>query len=110
MKQRNFLETWSCGPFTVAATNNYDFTTAANKAYRNNQIDGMNENIWLMYNGDINQDGSVDATDFLFLDVDIQSFASGYYASDLNGDGTVDGTDFLLLDVNIQSFITSNTP
>jgi len=110
MKQRNFLETWSCGPFTVAAINNYDFTTAANKAYGNNQKDGMNENIWLMYNGDINQDGSVDATDFLFLDVDIQSFASGYYASDLNGDGTVDGSDFLILDVSIQSFITSITP
>jgi len=110
MKQRNFLETWSCGPFTVAAINNYDFTTAANKAYGNNEIDVMNENIWSMYNGDLDQDGAIDANDFLILDIDMQGFVSGYYASDINGDGTTDASDFLILDANIQGFITSSTP
>ena len=88
----------------------YDFTTAANKAYGNNEIDALNENIWSMYNGDLNQDGAIDANDYLLLDIDLQGFASGYYASDLNGDGTVDSSDFLILDANIQGFISSITP
>jgi len=44
------------------------------------------------------------------LDVDMQGFASGYYPSDINGDGTVDSSDFLILDANIQGFISSITP
>jgi hypothetical protein len=110
VRHRNTIETWSSNPFTVAATNNYDFTTAANKAYGNNELDIMNENIWSMYNGDLNQDGAIDANDYLLLDIDMQGFASGYYASDINGDGTVDSSDFLILDANIQGFISSSTP
>ena len=110
VRHRNVLETWSSNPFTLAAINNYDFTTAANKAYGNNEIDVMNENIWSMYNGDLDQDGAIDANDFLILDIDMQGFVSGYYASDINGDGTTDASDFLILDANIQGFITSSTP
>jgi hypothetical protein len=39
------------------------------------------------------------------MDMDIQSFNSGYISTDLNGDGATDASDFLILDGNIQSFV-----
>jgi len=106
LKHRNSLETWSASPKAfVSGANSYDFTTAANKALGDNQIDVASEGIYSIYNGDMNLDLSTDASDFLIMDVDIQSFNSGYIATDLNGDGTTDASDFLILDSNIQSFI-----
>ncbi len=105
IKHRNTLETWSKLPITIAATNTYNFSTAANKALGDNQIDVASEGIYSLYNGDMNQDYATDATDFLLMDMDIQSFNSGYINTDLNGDGSTDASDFLILDGNIQGFI-----
>jgi hypothetical protein len=56
-----------------------------------------------MYSGDINQDGSIDISDYLVMDPQIQNGDGGYLASDLNGDGAVDISDYLVLDPNIQN-------
>jgi hypothetical protein len=90
---------------TIAATNTYNFSTAATQALGDNEIDVASEGIYSIYNGDINQDFATDATDFLIMDADIQSFNGGYINTDLNGDGATDATDFLILDGNIQGFI-----
>lgn len=102
---RNSLQTWSKLPITIAATNTYNFSTAATQALGDNEIDVASEGIYSIYNGDINQDFATDATDFLIMDMDIQSFNGGYINTDLNGDGATDATDFLILDGNIQGFI-----
>ena len=102
---RNSLQTWSSAPMTIAATNTYNFSTAATQALGDNEIDVASEGIYSIYNGDINQDFATDATDFLIMDADIQSFNGGYINTDLNGDGATDATDFLILDGNIQGFI-----
>jgi hypothetical protein len=105
IEHRNSIQTWSKLPITIAATNTYDFSTAATKALGDNQIDVASEGIYSIYNGDINLDFSTDASDFLIMDMDIQSFNSGYISTDLNGDGATDASDFLILDGNIQSFV-----
>jgi len=66
--------------------------------------------IFGIYSGDINQDGSVDGSDFLDLDPSIQNGDGGYIPGDLNGDGAVDGSDFLVMDPNIQSGIGASIP
>lgn len=66
--------------------------------------------VFAIYSGDVNQDGSIDGSDFLIIDTAIQNFDGGYVVSDLNGDGTVDGLDFLIVDANIQNFIGVVTP
>ena len=63
-----------------------------------------------IYCGDLNDDLSVDGSDFLILDADIQNFGGGYVPTDLNGDGSADGSDFLILDSNIQNFVGAATP
>lgn len=109
IKHRNSLETWSANPVLLGTNAVYDFTTSANKAYGDNQIQ-LENNVFGVYNGNINQDGSIDIFDFLEWDTDNQNFTSGYYSTDINGDGNVDIFDFLIWDPNNQNFIGVITP
>lgn len=110
VKHRNSIETWSKYPITFNTTTAYDFVTSLGQAYGDNQISQGVYNFSTIYSGDINQDGAIDATDFLLQDADIQAFATGYMATDLNADGTVDANDFTILDPNIQNFVTFAKP
>lgn len=80
-----------------------------NPAAGDNQVQ-VAPGVFAIYSGDVNQDGSIDGSDFLMLDASVQNFDSGYLVSDLNGDGSVDGADFLIMDANIQKFISLVTP
>ncbi|MBL7773145.1 MAG: dockerin type I repeat-containing protein [Chitinophagaceae bacterium] len=110
IKHRSGIETWSATAITLGNnTLTYDFSTAANKAYGNNQKQ-MQPGVFAFYSGDINQDKSIDAFDYLLLNPDIEEGLFGYYNTDLNGDGVVDLFDFLLLDSNIIQGISTNDP
>ena len=100
---RNSIETWSNGPVTFTAVTNYDFTTLPSKAFGDNEIETPDHSGWTIYSGDINQDGAIDASDFLVLDPSIQNGDGGYAVGDINGDGAVDASDFLVMDPNIQT-------
>ncbi|MEZ5046570.1 MAG: hypothetical protein R2831_06225 [Chitinophagaceae bacterium] len=110
LKHRNTIETWSANPVLLTTNTSYNFSTAATKAYGDNQIDIFNEGIFSLYNGDVNNDNFIDIFDFLDWDIENQNFSSGYYNADINGDGFVDIFDFLLWDNNNQFFISSITP
>ncbi|QLH46133.1 MAG: hypothetical protein HWD58_11155 [Bacteroidota bacterium] len=71
------------------------FYYALSQAYGSNQVQVEN-GIWALYSGDINQDGVVDGLDYNDWESDNNNFGAGYLAIDLNGDGIVDGLDFLL--------------
>lgn len=113
LKHRNSIETWSSAgiSFTVGATVNYDFTTLATQAYGNNlkQVD-LSPIEFAVYGGDVNQDGTVDATDVSTVDNDAANFVAGYVLTDLTGDNFVDATDFSIADNNAASFISVITP
>jgi len=110
IRHRNGLETWSASPVNVlSGTVAYDFTTAANKAYGNNQIE-VAPGIWSIYSGDINTDENMDLADVLLLDNDVISFLFGYLSTDLNGDGSVDLQDVSILEPNVLNFIFSTHP
>jgi photosystem II stability/assembly factor-like uncharacterized protein len=91
VRHRNHIETWSklSQSFVTGITVNYDFTTSANKAFGDNMK--QVGSIWVLFSGDINQDGVIDALDRSACWNDRN--LSGYYASDLNGDGVVDALD-----------------
>jgi Zn-dependent metalloprotease/alpha-tubulin suppressor-like RCC1 family protein len=110
VKHRNSIETWSATPISLnQPVTSYDFTTAANTAYGSNQVQvGVNK--WAFFSGDINQDNSIDAFDYLLLDPDIISGNGGYLNTDLNGDGTVDAFDYLILDPNVINGIGLYSP
>ena len=101
---KNAINTWSKNPVFMQSVSNYDFTSAASQAYGDNLMDDGN-GVFLIYSGDINQDGFIDGNDFIDLDNDNSNFISGYVVTDVNGDGFVDGNDFIVLDNNNANFI-----
>ena len=108
---RNTIETWSAAPMTITADMTYDFTTAASKAYANNQVDvSGNGTIWAMFTADLNQDQNVDLLDMPILEDDIALYMYGYAATDLNGDGNTDLLDVIYLDYGIANYVFSYHP
>jgi hypothetical protein len=99
VRHRNHLETWSKYGvnFTAGITTNYDFTTAANKAYGDNMK--QVGSVWVLFGGDANQDGDINA---LEIPIFISQFGTqGYLSCDFNGDNDVTGVDQQIL---IQNF------
>ncbi|MCK9616838.1 MAG: hypothetical protein M0R21_03280 [Lentimicrobiaceae bacterium] len=107
--QRNSITTWSATPVSMeAVTTFYDFTTAVTNAYGDNlKHAGSN---FLIFSGDINQDGFVDSADMSLLGNDATNFIMGYLATDINGDGFVDSADMTIVDDNAGNFVSSITP
>jgi hypothetical protein len=106
---RNSIETWSNSAREF--TNNFynfDFTTFAASAYGNNQIQIGSK--YCFYSGDVNQDGTIDATDASIIDNNAAIFLSGYFNSDLTGDNFTDATDLNIADNNSANFISKITP
>ena len=110
INHRNTVETWSASPVTFSSGMTYSFITGSAQAYGNNMVQTFDNLGWAIYSGDINQDGSIDGSDFLLLDPSIQNADGGYMVGDLNGDGAVDGSDFLIFDPNSQNGIGISAP
>ena len=110
---RNSIQTWSADP--VACSFNsalYDFTTAANRAMGDNQVE-IEPGIWALYTGDLNQDDFIDGNDFPQYDSESASgglFDGIYTTTDMNGDGFVDGNDFPVFDGNSSIGVSSVHP
>lgn len=112
LKHRNSVETWSAMPqiFNNSVLQ-YDFSTSANQAFGSNLALIDNSPVtYGIFSGDINKDGSVDATDLSGIDNDAAIFAGGYLNTDINGDGFVDGTDYLVADNNAINFVGAVVP
>ncbi|MEO6695677.1 MAG: hypothetical protein ABIY50_11405, partial [Ignavibacteria bacterium] len=110
VRHRNTIETWSKFPetFVSGTVKNYDFTTAATKAFGNNMT--LKFGKYVFYSGDVNQDGTIDGSDGQLIDNDASNFVSGYVRTDVNGDNFVDGTDGSIAGNNAENFVTAAIP
>ena len=109
VRHRNSIETWSGAPLSFSgASIAHDFTTASGQAYGDNMklVSGK----YVIYSGDVNQDGIVDSGDMIPVDNGSGSFMTGYVSEDTNGDGLIDSGDMILLDNNSSLFIVKITP
>jgi N-acetylneuraminic acid mutarotase/subtilisin-like proprotein convertase family protein len=105
IRHRNSIETWSASPVALNATVvNYDFSDLAGKAFGNNLSD-LGDGNFAIYNGDINQDGYINALDFVLDENETQLKTTGYVNSDLTGDWIVESSDYSLLENNVQRSI-----
>ncbi|MBL8008783.1 MAG: hypothetical protein JNJ56_14775, partial [Ignavibacteria bacterium] len=81
VKSRNTIETWSSGAlyYNRDSLISYNFINAISKAYGNNmvQVDASPAR-FAVYSGDINQDGTVDASDLSQVENDAVAGLSGY--------------------------------
>jgi len=111
VKHRNSIETWSKpgGERVTMLQLNYDLTFSSSQAYGNNMIQ-INFFKWTIYSGDVNQDGTVDATDLSLIDNDAYNFTTGYVNTDITGDDIVDASDAALADNNAYNFVSVIRP
>jgi hypothetical protein len=110
IRNRNSIITSSAIPLSFSGNSiSYDFTTGASQAYGNNLM-LMTGGLWVVFGGDVNQDGLVDSSDMILVDNSASGFASGYIPSDTNGDGLIDSSDMILVDNNVSIFAGAILP
>ncbi|MBK9227319.1 MAG: hypothetical protein IPL67_09785 [Ignavibacteria bacterium] len=115
VKHRNHIRTFShstCEKLN-GAPSQYDFTDSSSKAFGDNMIfvpGQLTSGGFVFYAGDVNQDGTVDATDVSAIDNDAANYLSGYVVTDLTGDDFVDATDFSIADNNASNFVSVIRP
>jgi hypothetical protein len=109
IRHRNSIETVSAQPISFSGNIiSYSFDNSS-KAYGGN-MRLLPDGRWMIWSGDANQDGLVDASDMVIIDNDVSHFLSGYIISDLNGDGLTDSGDLVILDNNASQFIAKVIP
>lgn len=112
IKHRNSIETWSKTTQTFSGNAlTYNFTTANTKAYGDNMIQvDASPVAFAIYSGDVNQDGTIDASDVSDTDNDAFSSLSGYVRTDVTGDAFVDAADVSLVDNNALNSVSVIRP
>jgi hypothetical protein len=109
IKHRNSITTTSANPVSFnGSTVTYSFSSAASQAYGNNMklVGGK----YVVYGGDLTQDGSIDTGDMVSVDNDSYNYMTGYLNSDTNGDGVIDTGDMVIVDNNAGNYISTITP
>jgi hypothetical protein len=110
IKHRNSITTTTANPVSFSESDvSYDFSTSASKAYGDNLLE-MDDGYFVVFSGDVNQDGVVDTADMTPVDNDSAGYLSGYLVSDVNGDGIVDTADMTTVDNNAAGYVGSVTP
>ncbi|MBK8587034.1 MAG: putative metal-binding motif-containing protein [Bacteroidetes bacterium] len=109
IKHRNSIETWSVAPQTISNGMFYDFSTAASKAYQNNQVN-IGSGVYAIYSGDVDQDNSVDLSDLTDVESNSQLTSYGYFSCDLTGDNKCESTDYSLVENNYNGGVMVKKP
>lgn len=114
IKHRNSIETWSRVNgeiYNPMALGSYNFSDSLSKAYGSNmkQVD-FSPVRFAAYSGDVDQDGSVDASDVSRIDNDAYNSVTGYVNTDLTGDKFVDAVDVSLVDNNSSTTVSAIIP
>ena len=115
IKHRNSIETTSALPVSFSGSViSYAFNVKT-KAYGNNMTflledDGTTTSPPLIFTGDENQDGQIEAGDLNDLSNKAAIFAFGYIKEDVYGDGAIESTDLNITSNNSSDFIRTMTP
>ena len=110
VKHRSTLEVWSASPVVFNSPQiSYSFTNSITKAFGNKLIDGGGGN-FLIFNGDVNQDGIISSTDYNSIYSSANSFSAGYLNQDLNGDHVVESVDFTIVEKNYLNAVSVSKP
>ena len=109
VKHRNAVETWTSAPISFSgSTMSCNFSNSAGQAFGNNLklISGK----YVIFSGDVNQDGYIDSGDMTPVDNDASNSLSGYLSTDVNGDGIINMGDMTILDSNANNYVGKIVP
>ncbi|HMS66333.1 MAG TPA: hypothetical protein PKD83_13905, partial [Ignavibacteria bacterium] len=112
-KHRNSIETWSSSVvnYVLLSTISYNFTNTVTQAFGSNAVQVNTSPVrFAAYNGDINQDGIIDASDLSGIENDALISLSGYVNTDITGDDIVDASDISLVENNSALGVSVITP
>ncbi len=89
----------------------YDFINNQGSSWDYNvkNVDTSPE-MYALFSGDVNQDGTIDTQDLLLINNDINNFATGYIQTDLTGDNITDASDILIAYNNSVKFVSVKDP
>ena len=113
VKHKNSMEIWSSDSISISSLTFHDFSDNINKTFSNGSNlpqKIMQNSLFGIYSGDVNQDGSIDLFDLQMVENDATSFNFGNQTSDCNGDGVVDLVDMQLVENNSGLFIFLSKP
>ena len=109
IRHRNSLETTTAVPVSFAgSTIEQSFGSRAD-VYGGN-LGTTPDGRFVIYAGDVNQDGFIDTQDYIDVDNDSYNYASGYLVSDVDGNGMVDTNDYIFIDNNNYNYIGAILP
>ena len=109
VKHRNSVETTTISAISFAGTViNRVFGSAAGIYAANLKAAG--DGYFLIYGGDVNQDGYVDSGDYPDVVNDNFNYISGYLSTDINGDGFIDSGDYPIMVNNNLNYIGTIHP
>ena len=106
---RNTLETWSASPVLIQNNMTYNFALNLSTAYGSN-LRNLGDGNFALWSGDVNQDGSIEATDFNAIENASQNFLSGYITTDITGDAFVESSDYGLIENNLALLLILSRP
>jgi len=108
IRHRNSIETTTANPVSFAGSSvSKSFASQADVFGGN--LGASGEGHFLIYGGDVNQDGSVDSGDMSLVDNLVTAWGYGL-TEDANSDGFIDGSDMAIVDNNNTAFISSVLP
>jgi len=109
VKHRNSLETTTAVPVSFAGSIISQSFGSPSSVYGNNlavSYDGR----YLIYAGDVNQDGFIDTQDYVGIDNDSYNYLAGYLVTDVDGNGMIDTNDYIFVDNNNYNYIGAAIP
>jgi hypothetical protein len=109
IKHRNSLETTTSVPISFEGSTINQIFGSRDNVYGSNlaaSIDGY----YLIYAGDVNQDGSIDTRDYIGVDNDSYNYVTGYIVTDVDCNGVIDTRDFIYIDNNNYNYVGAVHP
>ncbi len=109
IKHRNSIQTTTATAVSfVGNTINQSYGTPADVFGGN--IGLSVDNHYLIYSGDVNQDGVIDSGDLIPVINDYYNYLGGYLSTDIDGNGVIDSSDLIPIINNFYNYIGIITP
>ena len=109
VRHRNSIETTTAAPVSFAGSTISQSFAAPTSVFGGN-LKLSRDGLYLVYGGDVNQDGIVDTGDMNWVDNGSSAILRGYNAADANGDGIVDTSDMNIVDNNSTAIVRVRRP
>ena len=109
IRHRNSLETTTATAISFAGSAVTQSFGSPTNVYGGN-LGLSTDNYYLIYSGDVNQDGVIDSGDLIPVINDYYNYLGDYLPTDIDGNGVIDSSDLIPIINNFYNYIGKITP